>query len=483
MVQDKNSKINIGLELKFETKREKVLGYTRKSNNGKFWEFSPLAITLINSYKTKFPQLFAKLSALSSKDIPKVAEISSSEEIKEVRSWLKEAKADLIPVSLESESLTKFSFRAIEQYMETYILDQVPTVDRAIRGVPRDAILNASESYQLLGDQRFELGDRIVYVQDFGKVPIMSKGTVASILTVGSKTSLGVIFDHPLLGGSDMNGKLTSKRGLVIDSSLVLNLTNRQYVYHSRASKSRKPLTPEQQAARVKAVEHKKVEQDHKRVEQEQKRIEQDQKKSEQDKEKQNLIKQESQKQTHELLSLLKIKSDSKAAEHEQSSGDKDEQAVTNPNAIKHIYGQIYSSVMNQGAAPPQPMPLPPQPPVGMPIPIPRGNGMGMPYGYIPAVPGIPIPPQFLQQQQQQQQQPSQVVNPNGEDQQAINQQEKGESQEHRGSEGQRRGRGGHRVAHRGRGAHRGAVHSRGGHSRGRGGKGKPKSESDPEKN
>ena len=60
-------------------------------------------------------------------------------------------------------------------------------------------------NHQLLSDQRFELGDRIIYVQDFGKYLFYLKGTVASILTVGSKTSLGVIFDQPLLSGN-MNG-------------------------------------------------------------------------------------------------------------------------------------------------------------------------------------------------------------------------------------------------------------------------------------
>ncbi|RLV94708.1 5'-3' exoribonuclease 1 [Spathaspora sp. JA1] len=417
MVQDEKSKINIGLELKFESKREKVLGYTRKSNNGKFWEFSPLAVNLLNTYKMKFPKLFNNLSKLNMKDMPKVSDISNPEEIKEVRSWLKEVKTDLIPVSLESESLTKFSFSAIEQSMELYLQENNPTIDRAIRGVPRDAILNASESYQLLSDQRFELGDRIVYVQDFGKVPVMSKGTVGSILTVGSKTSLGVIFDEPLLGGDTMNGKLRTKRGLIIDSSLVLNLTDRQYVYHSRASKVRKPLTSDERVARNKAAEHW--------------RLEQDQKKVEEEKQRQEVLKQESQKQTRDLLSLLNM------SEDEPEHADKEEeQAVTNPNAIKQIYGQIYSSVMNQGA---------PAPPPAMPM------GYG---GYIPAVPGIPIPPQFLQQEQ------SQPVN------------EHPGHTEHTG-EAPRRGRGGYR----GRG--RGVSHVRGGgHFRGRG-RGKPRGKSE----
>ena len=117
----------------------------------------------------KIPALFKNLENVG-QGIPDVSEILSSSEIKEVRSWLKEVKSELIPVSLESESFTKFSYQAIEQYMDNYILNQVPTINKDIRGVPREAILNAGESYQLLSDQRFELGDRVIYVQDFGKV-------------------------------------------------------------------------------------------------------------------------------------------------------------------------------------------------------------------------------------------------------------------------------------------------------------------------
>ena len=43
--------------------------------------------------------------------------------------------------------------------MDNYLsMNQIPTINKDIKGVPREAILNANESYQLLSDQRFELG-------------------------------------------------------------------------------------------------------------------------------------------------------------------------------------------------------------------------------------------------------------------------------------------------------------------------------------
>lgn len=444
MVQDEKSKLNIGLELKFEMKKQKALGYTRKLANGKFWEFSPLAINLINTYKTNFPGLFKKLESFAkSRELPKISEVLNAEEIKEIRKWLKEIRQDLILVSFESESFTKFSFQAIEQNMENYILDQVPTINKDIKGVPRDAILNASESYQLLSAQRFELGDRVVYVQDFGKVPILSKGTVASIITQGAKISLGIIFDHPLLSGGTMNGKLMTNRGLTIDSSLVLNLTNRQFVYHSRASKHRKHIPHHEKVQRIKEAEAKKQQQIKHKQETEKKQNE------------------AVQKNTQELLSLLKVKkpatnvNDGKATEEESTPG------VSNPQAAKQIYGQIYSEVMSEGQ---QPFPVTFPVPVPVPVGAVPGGAYGMPfpppppppgsYGYIPVVPGNPLPPQFLSQQQ-----PEQQPSPNESGEQ--NTEKKEQSHHYRGRGGKRGGHRGH--SHARGGSHRGNYRGRGG--------------------
>ncbi|KAI5954380.1 exo2 [Candida jiufengensis] len=426
MVQGPDKKINVGLELKFESKRQKVLGYTRKSYNGKFWEFSPLAINLINTYKNKFPKLFNNLSEVGGSEIPQLARISSPEEIQQVKKWLKEVKEDLIPVSLESQSLTKFSFAAIEQYMENYILNTIPFINKDIRGVPRNAILNASESYQLLSEQKFELGDRVLYVQDFGKVPILSKGTVASIFTVGSKTSLGVIFDVPQLSGNTMNGKLTTNRGLMIDSSLVLNLTNKQFVYHSKASKTRKPMSEDEKIAKIKQQQQQRQQQYQQQKEaqsQSQPREQEGPKPpkkilprvDKKDDAKPKFTKKTSPsakdqpkdreepskiKPTNELLSLLRKKKSndlSKGEKEEPTKVDKSEETSDdsnsrNPNAIKQVYNQIYSNVMNPAT---QPQPQPHQQPMfngpqyGQPMPAPPH--------FVPnfAYPPQPYPQQF----------------------------------------------------------------------------------------
>lgn len=52
-------RVNVGLNLKFEAKQQKVIGYTRKNGTG-HWEYSEKAVELIGSYVNAFPQ-FMKL--------------------------------------------------------------------------------------------------------------------------------------------------------------------------------------------------------------------------------------------------------------------------------------------------------------------------------------------------------------------------------------------------------------------------------------
>lgn len=380
-----SSRANIGLELKFETRRQKALGYTRKQGgNSKIWEFSPLAIDLIKNYREKFPRFFDKLlRVITSRDQIRASDITSADELKEIKAWIKEARADILIVSLESESLTKFSYQAIERAIIDYVNEPIPLTNKDIKGVPRDAVLNPGESYQLLSSQKFELGDRVIYIQNFGKVPILSKGTIASIITAGNKVSLGVIFDFPLLNGTTFNGKLSSNRGLTIDSSLVLNLTNKQIVYHSKTSKKMSSLSGKEKAAlkQQRSAPQNQAQNKTKEVE-----------------------KQVNTKQSNELLSILKGGSDKssndKSKQDEQANGDIND--IQKKNTIKQIYGQIYSNVMNDGSNQQNQQARNMQN---------RVNNFGYPqqsHGGIPVVPGIPLPVQFYNQgppQQQGQQQ------------------------------------------------------------------------------
>ena len=54
------NRLNLGLSLKFEARRQKVLGYSRRVAEG--WQFSDKALALVKEYKTKFPEFIEGLN-------------------------------------------------------------------------------------------------------------------------------------------------------------------------------------------------------------------------------------------------------------------------------------------------------------------------------------------------------------------------------------------------------------------------------------
>lgn len=231
MVECDGKRVNVGLDLKFESKKLKVLGYTRRTEKG--WEYSVFAINLLQEYVSKFPLLFKALGDLKSSSIPQARDLSmSSEQIAQVVSFVKEKRAQFVTVSLESEALTKIGMQQVEQSAQQYV--PVPQPPKAIQGIPKTAVLDANNSFQLLARQFFRLGDRVVYVLDSGRVPLFSKGTVVGIRALGTKVSLQVVFDSVLMTGNTFDGRLQTQRGLSIDSSALLNLTNKQFLFHSQ---------------------------------------------------------------------------------------------------------------------------------------------------------------------------------------------------------------------------------------------------------
>lgn len=105
-------RVNLGLNLKFEGKKQKVLGYTRKTDNS--WEYSQKAVALLQEYKTQFPDFIAGLERKSRADLYIAEELysdgSSTEKIKKIEEWLKKSKVrDFERVDLDAEQLDKVS--------------------------------------------------------------------------------------------------------------------------------------------------------------------------------------------------------------------------------------------------------------------------------------------------------------------------------------------------------------------------------------
>ncbi|KAL3234998.1 hypothetical protein RNJ44_02786 [Nakaseomyces bracarensis] len=233
--------INVGIPIKFEARHQKVLGYARRNPKG--WDYSNVAIALLKRYREMFPAFFNKMSKTSG-DIPVVQdlfpELSSRaimSMLDDIKQWIKFSTENFVVVSLESNSLTKTSIRACEEYIEKYSSNIEQHETKQLAKVPREAVLSPRVSFSQLRAQSFDLGDRVIYIQDSGKVPLFSKGTVVGYTTLGLSLSIQVLFDNEIVSGNKFGGRLRTKRGIGLDASFLLNITNKQFIYHSKASK------------------------------------------------------------------------------------------------------------------------------------------------------------------------------------------------------------------------------------------------------
>ncbi|KAI4242890.1 MAG: hypothetical protein L6R40_003763 [Gallowayella cf. fulva] len=241
-----DQRVNLGLNLKFEAKGLKVLGYSRKAANG--WEFSQKAVQLVQQYMVQFPEFIAGIqrNAQSKEYTPAdfYPKDQAKAKIKEIQVWLKEIesksfeKVPLDAAQLDSEAVGRIEQAANDNLRQ---ISAVAVKNQRIKAVPRSALLKPSDAEHRLSHQRFSLGDRIVYVQDSGRVPIATQGTVVGMTRTSRTTLLDVIFDVTFMSGTSLENRCSPFRGSTVPIHSVLNITDRQVVAGSRAAESHRP--------------------------------------------------------------------------------------------------------------------------------------------------------------------------------------------------------------------------------------------------
>ncbi|KAI1498468.1 exoribonuclease 1 [Biscogniauxia marginata] len=239
-------KVNLGLNLKFEGKKQKVLGYSRKSASG--WEFSHAAIALLVNYMTLFPDFFAAImrnpsgSELSETQLWPDSEVASAK-IKEIGAWLKTIETSKFErVPLDAQQLDSDVVIQLQKAADALSEPNLKPDCKKLKGVPRSALLHPRDAEQRLGGQKFSLGDRVVYVQASGKVPIASKGTVVGISTVGNQHMIDILCDNTFMNGTTLGGRCEAFRGQTVSANSVLNTTNRQVIASSKTSLERRSV-------------------------------------------------------------------------------------------------------------------------------------------------------------------------------------------------------------------------------------------------
>ncbi|KAI7852090.1 XRN 5'-3' exonuclease N-terminus-domain-containing protein [Circinella umbellata] len=227
-VQSKGlQRVNLGLNLKFEAKQQKVVGYTRKNHNGQ-WEYSAKAIELIVSYMRAFPKFVGLLHSKKGGGMLQVHDLvwseNGSKEVQKMREWLKENKVDELPrAALTTEELEEPFVKLIEdlatQYNDEY--DDLQFKKVVIQHVPRTVLLKPADAEVKLHSQSFKLGDRIIYALEAGAVPLGFRGTVVGL----QETVIDVVFDSTFMGGTNLGGRCSDFRGLSLPFWSVINLS------------------------------------------------------------------------------------------------------------------------------------------------------------------------------------------------------------------------------------------------------------------
>lgn len=240
-----DNRVNLGLNLKFESKKLKVLGYSRKTSG---WEFSEKAVQLIQQYMIKFPEFIAGIQRNSQGNIYDATDFypqsEAKDRIKAIQTWLKEIESKSFEkVPLDAEQLDSEAVGKIEQAADQAFQMDPPGkgVNKKINGAPRNALLKPSDAEQRLSHQRFSLGDRVVYVQDSGRVPIATRGTVVGKTRTSRTVLLDVVFDVTFMSGTSLENRCSPFRGSTVPIHTVLNLTDRQVIAGSRAGEQNRP--------------------------------------------------------------------------------------------------------------------------------------------------------------------------------------------------------------------------------------------------
>ncbi|KAL4886237.1 XRN 5'-3' exonuclease N-terminus-domain-containing protein [Aspergillus karnatakaensis] len=242
-VDVEGQRVNLGLNLKFEARKQKVLGYSRRGESG--WEFSARAVGLLQQYMINFPEFIAGIQRNPRNDRYSPTDFYPAEvaldKINEIKTWLKEIESkNFERVPLEAEQLDSDVVKAIEGDADELSRSQPDLDVKQIRNVPRSALLRPSDVEHRLGNQTFKLGDRVVYAQDSGKVPIATRGTVVGLTRTPRAILLDIVFDVAFMSGTTLGDRCSPFRGQTVLASSVLNLSYRQLLTSTRAGVNQK---------------------------------------------------------------------------------------------------------------------------------------------------------------------------------------------------------------------------------------------------
>jgi 5'-3' exoribonuclease 1 len=106
-----------------------------------------------------------------------------------------------------------------------------------VKNIPRHVLLKPEHAPHKLQNQHFELGDRVVFAQDSGGVPLGLRGTVIGF----EEKHVQVVFDQTFMGGSTLGGQCSPFRGMTVPAFSVVNLSKPAFLKAPPSTRYMKP--------------------------------------------------------------------------------------------------------------------------------------------------------------------------------------------------------------------------------------------------
>lgn len=224
-------RVNIGLNLKFNSRREEVPGYSKKRDDT--WLFSQKTLKLIEEYYEKFPEIFISLSQCADQDCFACEDLFTDEDAEEkilkVAQWVKSLPhQSLIRQKFDAESLDGCVVKCIEDTLDSHKVF-ASTYEPLEILLPPNQIYIPSNSLGLCPPDSmatFNLFDRVVNVKEGLPVPLGAKGIVIALpkIKIGEpEYYVDVVFDDIFPGGLEIS--CSKNRGYRLHPSHLINIT------------------------------------------------------------------------------------------------------------------------------------------------------------------------------------------------------------------------------------------------------------------
>ncbi|XP_011151267.1 5'-3' exoribonuclease 1 isoform X2 [Harpegnathos saltator] len=234
------TKLNIGLNLKFNKKNEEVPGYTKKENSQ--WLYSIRAIELIRSYMVKCPNLFERLAVNVTNDIFQEEELfdKKSDELENIVAWLKMELRDIESRACGIEAVDTEVVQQMEEELKQYLNTQSANSKTVTMQVKPHLLFKPELHFRNMvppdPHALHRLLDRIRCVRRGFTVPIGAKGTIIGIqkANIQVDTMFDVLFDQPFIGGFSING-CSESRGYRLAITDFLNISHGERIEHGNS--------------------------------------------------------------------------------------------------------------------------------------------------------------------------------------------------------------------------------------------------------